>query len=125
MKVNDNFIKWAAGGESPRAGAAKMDPARTERTTDTPRRAGKGKGHSMNLRGVAASCAAVLALGAGLAALPSRATDNPEVPAAKVTRRRVPDAGIQPQAAVDGEGVVHLIYFKGEPFGGDAFYVRS
>jgi len=37
---------------------------------------------------------------------------------------RTPDGGIQPQAVVDNRGVVHLIYFKGEPDGGDVFYVR-
>ena len=37
----------------------------------------------------------------------------------------VPDGGIQPQAAVDDRGIVHLIYFKGDPAGGDLFYVRS
>ncbi|PYJ86807.1 MAG: hypothetical protein DME22_03965 [Verrucomicrobia bacterium] len=37
---------------------------------------------------------------------------------------RAPDGGIQPQAAVDAKGVVHLIYFKGEPQGGDIFYAR-
>jgi hypothetical protein len=36
----------------------------------------------------------------------------------------VPDGGIQPQAAVDARGIVHLIYFKGDPKGGDIFYVR-
>jgi hypothetical protein len=36
----------------------------------------------------------------------------------------VPDGGIQPQAAVDGRGVVHLIYFKGDT-AGDIFYVRE
>src|SRR6266705_1277490 len=35
-----------------------------------------------------------------------------------------PDGGIQPQAATDAEGVVHLIYFKGDPKGGDIFYVH-
>src|SRR5437879_10562330 len=35
-----------------------------------------------------------------------------------------PDGGIQPQAAVDAKGVVHLVYFKGEPRAGDIFYVR-
>lgn len=38
---------------------------------------------------------------------------------------RTPDGGIQPQAAVDGKGVVHLIYYKGEAKGGDIFYVRQ
>src|SRR6266705_2014279 len=35
-----------------------------------------------------------------------------------------PDSGIQPQAAMDAKGVVHLIYFKGDPKAGDIFYVR-
>lgn len=38
---------------------------------------------------------------------------------------RVPSHGIQPQTAVDAKGVVHLIYFKGDPAAGDIFYVRS
>ena len=37
---------------------------------------------------------------------------------------RTPESGIQPQAAVDGQGVVHMIYYKGEAGGGDVFYVR-
>jgi hypothetical protein len=35
-----------------------------------------------------------------------------------------PDGGIQPQAAIDGKGVIHLIYFRGLPSGGDLFYAR-
>jgi hypothetical protein len=35
-----------------------------------------------------------------------------------------PDDGIQPQAAQDSKGVVHLVYFKGEPRGGDIFYAH-
>jgi hypothetical protein len=38
---------------------------------------------------------------------------------------RTPEGGIQPQAAVDGRGVVHLIYYKGDPGGGDVFYVHQ
>src|SRR5258708_1937209 len=44
---------------------------------------------------------------------------------AEVTVIRTPDNGIQPQAAVDNKGVVHLIYYKGDPGGGDIFYVRQ
>jgi len=44
--------------------------------------------------------------------------------AAHVEVIRTPDGGIQPQVAVDTRGVVHLIYFKGEPDGGDVFYVH-
>lgn len=53
--------------------------------------------------------------------------DEPRAAAAsdKVTLLRVPNGGIQPQAAVDAKGTVHLIYFAGEPRGGDIFYVRS
>ncbi len=35
-----------------------------------------------------------------------------------------PNAGLQPQAALDSKGAIHLIYFKGEPRAGDIFYVR-
>ncbi len=43
----------------------------------------------------------------------------------KVTLRRVPDGGIQPQVAVDSAGIAHLVYFKGDPAHGDLYYVRS
>jgi hypothetical protein len=36
----------------------------------------------------------------------------------------VPDGGIQPQAVVDVDGIIHLLYFTGEPSGGDLYYVR-
>jgi hypothetical protein len=44
--------------------------------------------------------------------------------APKVHLLRTPDNGIQPQAAVDSKGVLHLIYLKGEPSAADIFYVR-
>src|SRR5205809_750348 len=43
----------------------------------------------------------------------------------RVTLVRTPDRGIQPQAAVDSQGVVHLIYYKGDAGGGNVFYVRQ
>jgi hypothetical protein len=43
----------------------------------------------------------------------------------KENRLRVPNKGIQPQVVVDGKGVLHLIYFQGDPRHGDIFYVRS
>src|ERR1043166_3420329 len=43
----------------------------------------------------------------------------------RVALVRTPDRGIQPHAAVDEQGVVHLIYYKGDPGGGDVFYVRQ
>jgi len=42
----------------------------------------------------------------------------------RVTLEKTPHGGIQPQAAVDAEGTLHLIYFKGEAAAGDLFYVR-
>src|SRR6185369_17622731 len=44
--------------------------------------------------------------------------------AGRVTLMQTPEGGIQPQAAVDSQGVVHLIYFKGNPQAGDLFYVK-
>jgi hypothetical protein len=43
----------------------------------------------------------------------------------RVNLLRVPNRGIQPQVAVDDKGTVHLIYFRGDPAGGDIFYVHS
>ena len=45
--------------------------------------------------------------------------------AVKVNLMRVPDGGIQPQAALDAAGALHLIYFKGAAMAGDIFYVRQ
>jgi hypothetical protein len=42
----------------------------------------------------------------------------------KVKLLRVPNSGIQPQAVMDEKAVLHLIYFAGEPSGGDIFYLR-
>src|SRR6266487_2863648 len=42
----------------------------------------------------------------------------------QVSLLHTPDDGIQPQAATDAKGIVHLIYFKGDPKAGDIFYVR-
>ncbi len=42
----------------------------------------------------------------------------------KVNVLRTPNHGIQPQAVVDGNGVLHLLYFKGDAGKGDLFYVQ-
>ena len=42
-----------------------------------------------------------------------------------VSLLRVPEEGLQPQAAVDQSGGLHLIYFRGEASHGDVFYVGS
>ncbi len=41
-----------------------------------------------------------------------------------VTLLRTPDHGLQPQAVLDAQGTLHLLYFKGDPNGGDLFYRR-
>src|SRR5262249_6635670 len=42
----------------------------------------------------------------------------------KVGTQKTPHGGIQPQAIVDDKGVVHLLFFKGDPKAGDLFYAR-
>ena len=66
-----------------------------------------------------AVCAAVFS--SGSRAMSSAAQT---LPASRVTLLRVPDGGIQPQVAVDPDGGMHLLYFKGEAAHGDLFYVR-
>src|SRR5262249_32417915 len=34
------------------------------------------------------------------------------------------EPGLRPQAATDYWGVIHLVYFQGQPSGGDLFYTR-
>jgi hypothetical protein len=65
---------------------------------------------------------AVALLGAGCGSVDAV---SPSEPAKKVTLARVPDSGLQPQVAVDAQGVVHLVYYKGEAKQGDLYYVRS
>ena len=50
---------------------------------------------------------------------------KPQASPAEVTVMRTPRGGIQPQVAVDQKGVLHLIYFKGDPSAGDIYYVRK
>jgi len=42
----------------------------------------------------------------------------------RVVLLRVPEGGLQPRAAVDTAGFVHVTYFAGEPSHGDVFYSR-
>ncbi len=53
------------------------------------------------------------------------AVGNTRVVREEVTLMRTPNGGIQPQVAVDQKGVLHLIYFKGDPGAGDIFHVRK
>ena len=55
---------------------------------------------------------------------PSAAVGREEKSAGGVTVLKTPDGGIQPQAAIDAQGTIHLIYFKGDAAAGDLFYVR-
>ncbi len=58
------------------------------------------------------------ALSLGLLALSASA-------ATPVTLMRTPQGGIQPQTVVDAQGVVHLVYLKGDPAASDIYYVRK
>ncbi len=48
-----------------------------------------------------------------------------QVPQSKVELHRTPADGIQPRAAVDEAGVLHLVYFRGDAAAGELEYVRS
>jgi hypothetical protein len=67
----------------------------------------------------------VYVLIAGLCAAPPSQRAEAADRQGRVAVIATPNGGIQPQAIADDAGVVHLIYFKGEPAGGDLFYVRS
>lgn len=69
-----------------------------------------------------------LALLTGLVVLTSGCPAAGVVDAAaaeRVSLVRTPGGGIQPQAAVDARGNVHLVYLKGDPRAADIFYVRQ
>jgi len=61
-----------------------------------------------------------------MAAPPRRDTKaKSDAGATDVKLVRVPDRGIQPQAAVDPEGTLHLIYLGDEPGKANVYYVRK
>ena len=62
---------------------------------------------------------------AALALVPAGRAGRSHTGQPEVTVTRTPDDGIQPQAAVDSNGVLHLIYLKGDPSAADVFYVRK
>jgi hypothetical protein len=45
--------------------------------------------------------------------------------AVTVITQKTPHGGIQPRAILDSKGDLHLIYFKGEPMGGNVFYIKQ
>ncbi len=78
---------------------------------------------------VLSGCSAHSSAQAGTAPRPLAQLASPQAAsqaaAASVALLKTPNGGIQPQAKMDSKGVLHLIYFKGEPGAGDIFYVRS
>ena len=66
---------------------------------------------------------AAAALGA-VAALLLAGACGPAVLSDTVTLLRIPDGGRLPSALVDDGGVVHLVYFQGEPRAGDLLYAK-
>jgi hypothetical protein len=77
-------------------------------------------------RGLVLAVAAALLSGdlASSLAAPAKGGSSSST-ASQVELKRVPDGGIQPQVVVDPQGIVHLIYFKGDAGKGDLFYVKS
>src|SRR5262249_125182 len=67
------------------------------------------------LRGGPLAAAWLLAVGNVQGADAQNATARPASSSGQVKLLRVPNSGIQPQTVVDGKGVVHMIYFAGEP----------
>ena len=45
--------------------------------------------------------------------------------AEKIAIKKTPNDGIQPKLARDSRGTLHLIYFKGDPMGGNVYYVNQ
>src|SRR5690242_12926983 len=97
----------------------------------TRRRRGGPEGHRLSstkeaiMFWIRAAIVAELFLGAAAVVGAEAGSDTTAKRPPKVALLRVPDRGIQPQVAVDSRGVVHLIYFKGDPGAGDIFYVHS
>ena len=63
-------------------------------------------------------------LGIGSSDPPASAGKDGGRGTAEVKVLATPEGGLQPQAAIDDQGVIHLVYFKGDPAGGDLFYAR-
>ena len=72
----------------------------------------------------AATLTGILAIGGIRETIPAIAGPDDEATSGRVTLLNTPGGGIQPQAAIGTDGVVHLIYFKGDPTAGDVFYTR-
>ena len=71
------------------------------------------------------SCWMLFALALLLPALSARVgAQSAQSANGKIKLLRVPSNGLQPQTVMDERGTLHLIYFLGEPGGGDVYYVR-
>jgi hypothetical protein len=82
--------------------------------------------HQFRLCAVLALLSAGFAGSAALGAPPKRGkTAKVAGGATEVKLTRVQDRGIQPQAAVDTEGTLHLIYLGDEPGNANVYYVRK
>ena len=64
-----------------------------------------------------------LLISSGITVLPA-AAGLPVIDHPTVHVIRTPSGGIQPQAAVDAGGTVHLVFYRGEPSHGDIYYTR-
>jgi hypothetical protein len=53
---------------------------------------------------------------------PPHASADKSNPEPKVEILRAPNGGVQPRAVVDGDGTIHLVYFKAKGAKGDLFY---
>lgn len=70
-------------------------------------------------------CWMLFVLASLLPALAARAgAQSAQSASGKVKLLRVPNGGLQPQTAIDERGALQLIYFTGEPGGGNVYYVR-
>ena len=71
------------------------------------------------------TCLMLFALASLLPALAARVgAQSAQSANGKIKLLRVPNNGLQPQTVMDERGALHLIYFTGEPGGGDVYYVR-
>jgi len=60
----------------------------------------------------------VAVLGPGVAAALHLRAESSSTAIPHITLLRTPDGGIQPQTVLDRDGVLHMIYFKGDASGG-------
>ena len=76
------------------------------------------------IRGLAVAVTFAGVVSGGSGCVGSGASPRQKHERTKVTVVRTPNGGLQPQAVMDSEGVLHLIYFSGDAGGGDCFYVK-